>query len=205
MKWTDPNTKRLLGEMRRAYDLVEARQLQEAIEVYRTLLAAAAKARMASGCLHWMMAIACDYAGEMEMAFEHIEKAILEDPLAVPFRQSFDVVSGRVRAALADATRAADDPATPRLYSLLTRANEADVAAHLAMARYRLATGAPAEAAALVDAVTRIFPASREAWELKARVAQHSGDTAAADLARIEAAALAAEDPVFAVPGPASA
>jgi hypothetical protein len=139
------------------------------------------------------------------MAFEQITTAIAKDPLAVPFRHSFDLITGRIKAALADAERASDDPSTPRLYALLQRAGEADVGAHLAMARYNLATGKPEQARALVDAVTLLHAGSREAWEMKATIAGATGDATAAEQARLEAAALIEGAPAFAIPGPASA
>jgi hypothetical protein len=197
-------TDRLLGEMRRAYDLVQERRADEAVNVYRDVVAEARKVGLDSAHLHWAFAIASDYSGDMEMAFEQITLAIGKDPLAPPFRHSFEVITGRIQAALADPERAADDPSTPRLYALLQRGGTADVSSHLAMARYHLAMGKPAEARALVDAVTLLHPTSREAWEAKATVARATGDASAAEQARLEGAALQ-EEPAFAIPGPASA
>jgi predicted Zn-dependent protease len=195
---------RLLGELRRAHDLVQERHPDEAVSVYREIVGEARKVGLDSAHLHWAFAAACDYSGELEMAFEQITLAIGKDPLAPPFRHSFEVITGRIQAALADPERAADDPSTPRLYALLQRGDAADVPSHLAMARYHLATGEPRAARAVVDAVTLLHPVSREAWELKATVATAAGDVAAAEEARVEAMALQAE-PAFAIPGPASA
>jgi tetratricopeptide (TPR) repeat protein len=197
-------TDRLLGEMRRAYDLVQERRADEAVNVYREVLAEARKVGLDSAHLHWAFAAACDYSGDLEMAFEQITLAIGKDPLAPPFRRSFEVITGRIQAALADSERAADDPSTPRLYALLQRSGTVDVASHLAMARYHLAMGTLAEARALVDAVTLLHPMSREAWEAKAAVARATGDLTAAEQARLETAALE-DEPAFAIPGLASA
>jgi hypothetical protein len=202
---TSKRTNRLLDEMRRAYALVEERRAAEAVEVYQEVVAEARKAGLDSAHLHWAYAVACDYSGDLEMAFEQMSLAIAKDPLAPPFRHSFELITGRIRAALADAERAADDPSTPRLYALLQRADEADVGAHLAMARYHLATGEPERARALADAVTLLHTRSREAWELKATLAAANGDTATAEQARLEAAALGEPEPAFAIPGPAMA
>jgi hypothetical protein len=198
-------TDQLLGDMRRASDLVQERRPAEAVEVYREITAEARRAGLASAHLHWAFAVACDYSGDLEMAFEQITTAVAKDPLAVPFRHSFDLITRRIKAALADAERAADDPSTPRLYALLQRADEADVGSHLAMARYHLATGKSELARALVDAVTLLHSRSREAWELKATLAAAAGDAATAEQARLEAAALGEPEPAFAIPGPASA
>ncbi len=196
---------RLLGEMRRAYDLVQERRAAEAVGVCRVIVAEARKAGLDSAHMHWALAVACDYSGDLEMAYEEMAVAIAKDPLAPPFRHSFEVITGRIKVALADPERAADDPSTPRLYALLQRADEVDVDAHLAMARWQLATGKPDAARALVDAVTLLHPTARAAWELKATLAAAAGDLAAAEQARVEAAALGTGDPAFAVPGPASA
>lgn len=198
-------THRLLGELRRAYQLAEEQRAPEALEIYRGLFGEARQAGLDSAHLHWACAVAADYAGELEMAFEQITTAIAKDPLAPPFRHSFDLIARHLRAALADPERDADDPSTPRLYALLQRADEADVGAHLAMVRFHLAKGHAAEARALLDAVTLLHPASREAWELLGRVAREAGDVEAAERARVEAAALGEGALPFAIPGPASA
>ncbi|ABS28198.1 hypothetical protein [Anaeromyxobacter sp. Fw109-5] len=57
-------TDRLLGEMRRAYDLVEQRRADEAVNVYREIVAEARKVGLDSAHLHWAFAVACDYSGE---------------------------------------------------------------------------------------------------------------------------------------------
>ncbi|ACG75194.1 tetratricopeptide repeat protein [Anaeromyxobacter sp. K] len=198
-------TSRILAELRRAYQLVEEQRAPEALEIYRGLFAEARQAGLDSAHLHWACAVAADYTGELEMAFEQITTAIAKDPLAPPFRHSFDLISRHLRAALADPERDADDPSTPRLYALLQRSDEADVGAHLAMARFHLAKGHAAEARALLDAVTLLHPAAREAWELLGRAAREAGDATTAERARLEASALGDGELPFAIPGPASA
>lgn len=205
MPTTKKTVNRFLGEMRRASELVQERRLDEAIQAYRALIAETRPLGLDTGHLHWAFGVACDYSGELEMAFEEMTTAIAKDPLCLPFRGSFDVVTGRIRAALADASRTPDDPSTPRLYALLARADEADVASHLTMARYRLATGRPDRAASLVDAVTLLHPGARDAWTMKAELATATGDTAGAEHARLEAAALGEGEPTFAIPGVACA
>jgi hypothetical protein len=202
---TKKTAERLLGEVRRAYDLVQERRAAEAVEVYREIAAEARRAGLDSAHLHWAYAVACDYSGDLEMAFEQMSLAIAKDPLAPPFRHSFELVTARINAALVDVERAADDPSTPRLYALLQRAGEAEVGAHLAMGRYYVATGKPEQARALVDAVTLLHARSREAWDLKATLATASGDADTAEQARLEAAALGEPEPPFAIPGAAEA
>ncbi|GAO03561.1 tetratricopeptide repeat protein [Anaeromyxobacter sp. PSR-1] len=198
-------TDRMLAELRRAYQLAEEQRAPEALDIYRTLLGEARQAGIDSAHLHWACAVAADYSGELEMAFEQITTAIAKDPLAPPFRHSFDLITRHLRAALADPERDAGDPSTPRLYALLQRSDEADVGAHLAMVRFHLAKGHAVEARALLEAVALLHPASHEAWELLGRVAREAGDVETAERARLEAAALGDGELPFAIPGPASA
>lgn len=196
---------KMVAELRRAQDLVQESRSEEALGVYRELLVEAGKMGLELAYLHYAIAIALDYTGDLERAFEEITMAIGKDPLCLPFRHSFDVIVGRIRAALADPKRAVDDASTPRLYALLVRGDAADVASHVAMARWLLAAGKGGEARALADALTRLHPTSREAWELAGAVAAALGDAAGAERARIEVAALAHRDAPFAIVGVASA
>lgn len=191
----------LLGELRRGYGLQEERNLEEARTTFRGVVEEARRLGFESGFALWNLAIASDYAGELEMAFDYIMQAIAADPLARPFRDSFDVIARRLREALAAAGRAADDPSTPRLYELLTRAGEADVASHAAMARWCVATGDQARALAIAEAVTLLHPADPAAWLCKAEVARAAGRPEEAALATAEAAALDVTPVPFAVPG----
>jgi hypothetical protein len=192
----------LLADMLRAYDFVQGRrQLAEAVAIYRDVLAETRALGLESAQLLWAMAVAFDCSGELEMAFDHVTQAVAKDPLAPPFRRSFELVAGHLRAALADPARADDDPSTPRLYEMLVRADEADVDAHLAMARWHARAGHADAALRLLGAVTALHPASRDAWLLEAKLARETGDTAHADRAEIEAAALRLEPLPFAVPG----
>lgn len=95
-------TDRMLAELRRAYQLAEEQRAPEALEICRTLLGEARQAGIDSAHLHWACAVAADYAGELEMAFEQITTAIAKDPLAPPFRHSFDLIARHLRAALGE-------------------------------------------------------------------------------------------------------
>lgn len=196
---------RMLGEMRRARDLVDERRADEALPIYRELLSEARKAGLETAHVHWALAVALDCTHDLETAFEEITMAIERDALCLPFRHSFELITGRIREALADPERLATDPSTPRLYALLVRGDAADVASHVTMSRHLLAAGKGGEARAISDALTRLHPTSREAWELAAAVASALGDAAAAEQARIEAAALTHRDAPFATVGVASA
>jgi tetratricopeptide (TPR) repeat protein len=194
----------MLDELRRGLDL-EHQDAAAAMKVYRAVLAEAQRLGIESAYLRWVLATAHDDMGALEMAWEEIETSVATDPLSLPARRSFEIIADRVRAALSAPGREASDPSTPRLYGMLVRAGEADMGAHVAMARYQLAAGRAAEARELAAAVTTLYPAAREAWTLLAEVARAQGDEVTAAGAELEAASTGALEPMFGVLGQARA
>lgn len=201
---TNPKIQWMLDEIRRGLDL-DRSDKAAAMQVFRSVLVEAERLGIDSAYLRWVVAVTHDELGALEMAWEEMEKSIAADPLSLPARRSFEIIADRVRAALRAPDRAVDDASTPRLYAMLIRAGEADLGAHVAMARFELATGRVAEARALADAVVRLFPASREAWSLLADVARAQGDAVTAASAGLEAASAGALEPMFGVFGQAKA
>ena len=192
----------LLGQLRRA---LEEKEAEAAEKLLREVIAEAQRLGLASAYAHFVLAGALDRSGKLEMAFEEIKKAVEADPLALPVRHAFESVAARLRAALADPARAADDADVPRLYKLLVDAGQADLEAHLAMVRFAVATAKLDLARSLADAVTTLFPAAREAWEALARVARAQGDVAAVAKADAELAVAEVPVPLFGVTGKAEA
>ena len=194
----------LLDAIRRALEM-ERTKPEAAVLSLRGVLSEALRQGVDSAYLRFVLAQALEQHGELEMAFDEIKKAMKLDPLALPIRHAFQELAGRIRASLAHPNRAADDPEVPRLYALLLEAGEADVPAHLAMVHFELTTGRLTEARQRVEAVTRLFPAHREAWVLLAQVARAQGEMDAAAKAETEAATAVARDPLFGVVGQAKA
>lgn len=194
----------MLDEIRRGLEL-EREDRAAAMKVYRAVLAEAQRLGIESAYLRWVVATTHDDMGALEMAWEELEKSMAADPLSLPARRSFEIIANRVRAALSAPGREVGDPSTPRLYGLLVRAGEADLGAHVAMARYQLAVGRAAEARDLARAVTRLFPAAREGWVLLAAVARAQGDELTAAGAELQAASIGAPEPIFGVLGQARA
>ena len=192
---------KLSGEMRRGYEASEAGNPAEALKIYQGVLEMAQAMGLESGFLLWNLAIAADTVGELEMAFEYINRALATDPLAQPFQNSFDIVSKHIRNALADESRPVDDPSTPRLYDILTGAGEADVMSHVAMARWCAAGGDLPRAAKLSDALVTLYPGEPASWRCKADVARALGDAGTADECMAEAAVRGGAPEPFAVPG----
>lgn len=193
----------LLGKLRRALD--ERGSAEVAEKLFREVIAEAQRLGATSAYVHYVLAGALDRMGKLEMAFDELKKAVQADPLALPVRSAFQDVAARLRAALADPARAADDADIPRLYTLLVEAGEADLEAHLTMVRFAVATAQLDRARALAEAVTVLFPAAREAWEALARVARAQGDAAVASKAEAEAAVAGVRAPLFGVTGKAEA
>jgi hypothetical protein len=191
----------VMNAIKRSVDFVNEGQHENAVKACAFGLKVAGQLGLTSGALFWHAAVANDYAGNWEAAFEHITRALDLDPLSEPFRTSFGIITNRIRGALTQADRAVDDPSTPKLYELLLRAGEADVACHAVMARYAAATGDLAKAKAIADAAALLFPASPEAWKVKSEVAAKAGDTATVQACAVELAALGDPMVPFAVPG----
>ncbi len=201
---TNQKVQQLLDRIREALEVDRTDQAR-AVELLRGVAAEAERLGLESAYLRWVTGVTQDERGELEMAWEELEKAVAADPLSLPVRHSFEVIARRVREALAAPGRAADDPSTPRLYALLSASNEADLGAHLAMVRWQVATGRAAEARDLARAATTLHPASREAWQALAAAARALGDDLTAAAAELEAAEVAAAEPLFGVLGQARA
>ena len=200
-KRNDARVEKLSGEMRRGYEASEAGNPSEALKIYQGVLEKARAMGLESGFVLWNLAIVADTLGELELAFDYVRRALATDPLAQPFQNSFDIVVKRIRTALADESRAVDDPATPRLYDILACAGEADVMSHVAMARWCVAGGDLARAGKLAEALVTLYPGDPASWRCKADVARAAGDAGVADECMAEAAVRGGMPEPFAVPG----
>ena len=196
----DIRMRSIVAGAQRAQEHLDRGEHQEARDAFVEVRARACKLGLDSAYLAWGVAVASDYLKELDVAFTTIWESIAKDPLNPAAQHSFDIIAGHIREALADASRAPDDPSTPRLYHLLLEAGEADVACHLAMARHLAHAGDREAAARIVEAVTLLAPASRDAWLQKAALAQAAGDEALARECEAQAAALATSQVPFGIP-----
>jgi tetratricopeptide (TPR) repeat protein len=185
----DEKWMRRLGMMERARELFENKESAQSRDLLLELRSDPDAPR--SGHLSWRLAIVSDCMEDFEMALSYIEEAIATDPLAVPYHRSFDIIVDRIRDALTAKGRAVGDPTTPRLYRLLVGSSEANLACHIVMARYHASQGQYQEALKLLDAVTTLDPAAREAWVALAEVARAAGNEEMAKRADLEQQALA--------------
>jgi hypothetical protein len=169
-------------ELRRQGDSSGARSILEQVAMD------AHRGGVRSSQLSWLLAVVCDETGDLPAAFDHIHRAIDEDPLSPEARESLQILLTRVRASLSDRTRAQDDPSTPVLYRILVREDRTTVAPHLAMARWLAATDQMDEAVNLARATTQLYPGSVKAWRQLVKLAVATGDKAMAREAKARAA-----------------
>lgn len=201
----DLRIRELLFKSSHAQQLLDGGNYEEGRQAFVEVRALARRLGIASGFIDWGLAVACDQLGDLERAYEHIVDAVRHDPLHGGFQGSFNVIMNHLREALADPARDGKDGSTARLYGLLVAAGEADVPSHLAMARHLAATDRGEEALKLLDAVTLLAPASRDAWLQKASVARALGNATLAASCDAEAAAAAQGDAPFGIPAPRGA
>ena len=162
-------------EARRA---LEAGHHEQALGDYRELAREAARLCVTSAFVDSATAKALEELGRYEKAFQFACAAVAKDPLSGPFQDHFGALSWRLRNLLGDPDRNPTEESTPRLYKLLMEAGEADVSCHIAMARFHAAEGMLDDAELLLEAVTRLAPASRDAWRARTTVARLAGNEA---------------------------
>lgn len=194
----DVRMRKLLSLAEQAGGALSADDYPEAKRLFRELLAQLGTHGLESASAHWGLAIAHDCLEEYDMALNSILTALAMDPLAPATQRSFDVIVHRVREHLGRLPPA--DASVPRLYALLQQSGELDVPSHLVMARHYAATGRPADAERLYDALCRLAPASRDVWEARARFEDARGDATAAASFRAEAHARGLADVPYGIP-----
>ena len=194
----DVQMRKLLAAAAETGGALDQEDYARALEKAQALAASTRRYGWRPCWLSWVQAVSHDMTGNLEAAFDHIERAMEMDPFNPLAQQSYDIIAGKARDRLARAD--AKDDEVPVLYRLLQRADEADVPSHLAMARHLAATGRALEAEALLAAVTLTAPASRDAWRERARVARQLGrDTVAAEC-EAEAQVRGRDDVPFGLP-----
>jgi tetratricopeptide (TPR) repeat protein len=193
----------VMADAHRAQERMDRSEYRESRDLFPQVRARAGKLGLDSAYLAWGIAVTSDYLGELDVAFTTISESIGKDPLNPATQNSFNVIGNHIRSALADPTRAPDDPSTPRLYGLLFEAGEADVPSHLAIARYLAHAGKGGEAMRVLDAVTLLAPSSLDAWKQKAALAHLLGQGDVAVECEAQAAALATAQVPFGIPAPA--
>jgi tetratricopeptide (TPR) repeat protein len=166
----------LLRDLYRVQDLIDKKQYSEAVSLAASVRNESRRTTgRDSANAAWLAAIAADYAGEFERAFQFISDALAIDPICLAFDRSFDIIVAHTREALLSPERDPADPAIERLYRLLLNAARVDAECHLALVRHFAATGRMEEAFKTVDALTELFPTCAEAWAAKMSIAIRLG------------------------------
>jgi tetratricopeptide (TPR) repeat protein len=178
-------TKKLLKDLRVAFDHLEKGHSQEAYDL--TLAVQAAAEGMTSPLLKWMLAAAADQAGDVLGAARFIEEAVALDPLSVPAARSVAIIQGHLREALLD--RDVPEEKVQPIYTALLRLGEVDAEAHVAYARHLSTVGEVTEAMEVLTALSTLSPNELpdEAWVLVTEVAEKLGKTGLAVEARMKA------------------
>src|SRR5262249_34034147 len=145
------------------------------------VVAEARRAGQVSSYALWCLAVASDNLEDHDSSTRYIQEAIALDPLSPQLRHSFDIIANNVRNALLSDKRSEHDPEIPALYELLIRMSEADLESHLRMATYHAAVGDLEASYTLLDALSKVFPASPQVWSLLGKVAELRDDLVTAE------------------------
>ncbi|SRR6266567_333452 len=178
--------------LERGHKHLDSQQFLDAKECFLQALGEANAMGISSASVHWSLAVALDYGGEVDLAYEHASKAVELDPFAGPFRRSLTVIERRIFAFLGDRDRPDEHDLVPRVYGALLARSAATLEAHVAMVRHLVAIGGAGSALGKAEALVSRFPGRPEAWAVKAHVLRHQGDEVGAAEAESQAATLKA-------------
>ena len=178
-------TDQILQKMKTAEQL--RFQDPELAEVFaRSALEDAQALGCVSASLHFLLADILDDQGKDLQGFTEVTEALRLDPFHPRARDLADTIAKRLRFSLRSALRSADDPAIPRMYTVLARSGETTLACHLTMIRYALATGEVERAASVAEAVVALYPGEAQAWTALAEVSRAAGNEARASEAEFQ-------------------
>jgi len=189
-------TRKMLSDLKNAFDHMEHGRPQEGYDLALQVQAAASAEGINSPMVKWLLAASADLAGDVLSAARFIEEAVALDPLSIPAARSVSIIGGRLREGLL----ASDFPENKvdATYKSLLRLGEADVVSHVAYARHISAAGRAAEAMDVLAALTKLSAddLDEEAWALIAEVAGKLGKTELAAEARSKAGLGRGDKPV---------
>jgi len=189
----DRRVEALLSEAQRAWQLRDQKRFGEALQVLREVIRRAREAGLGFFELQYSTTCFALEVGELEEAMTYALSSVRLDPLSSSCRDILEKAAARVRGTLADDERKPGDESTPRLYALLVRAGKASPRCHVAIARYFAHKGDTQGALQILAAVTQLAPNLREAWALRAELAQATGDKTLAEQCSVVCAAAETE------------
>jgi predicted Zn-dependent protease len=159
-----PSREDLVAQTRRAWEMVQAGNFAEALDVVREVVAACVAANFQSAHVHWVAAVAADQAGKPVDALRYVLKAIDIDPVLLPAHHSLGIIVDRARKKLVAGDLDADEGMT--LYQALADNSLADDACRLSYAQHLLDYEKPDEALQVAQAVALLNPRLSDAWRL---------------------------------------
>jgi hypothetical protein len=177
MRRVPAQTAQLRQAMREALDAHDQHKAAAASAQLERVSTEAKAAGVRSATLLLNLAVTRDALEDKEGAFRAMCEAVVLDPLNPCCSDHFISLSAALRVQLAGSSLEGADEATPRLHALLSEVGETDASSQVALARYRLASGAHAAAGVLLEALTLVQPSYAEAWTLRAELALRQGDS----------------------------
>ena len=182
------SARKLLDDVKKAFDMLDKGQFQEAYDAALAVKAAASAEGITSPLLTWVLAAAADQAGDLLGAARFIEEAVALDVLSVPAARSLSVIQTRLCEALLEPDVAADKVGP--LYTAIRRLGDPHAVVHVAYAKHMAAEGKLAEAWGVLSALVTLSRDEllSEDWELVVEVAERLGKMDEAAEARLTGA-----------------
>lgn len=174
-----PRRDDLIAQLRRASELAQEGNNEQALEVARGVEAACVALKIESSHVAWALAVLEDTSGNLGAALEHILKAVRIDPVCVIFESSLNIIVKRVRKKLVEG--AWDEGSDLPLYMALADSGLANDACRIAYAEFLHGKGQHAESLQVAQAVALLNPALPDAWRIVGAAARALGDEALAE------------------------
>ena len=184
----------LLDEARAAGALLDNRENDEAAVAFRAVNAKLRAVGISSAQVSRGLAIALDYLGRVDQAFEAILTATKTDPLSPGVTHSLDIICVRLKEQLLAMEPA--DERIPKWYGMLFEVRRADVDVRIALVNHLAATGRTPEARRHAEALTLVFSDSAATWLTLSALARAAGDMTVADEASAKAQSVAEDGPL---------
>ena len=157
----------LLSQLRQVSTHLEKGEVNEALELAKTVETECLLACVDSASVHWTLSICFDYRGSLREALARVLRAIELDPLHNPAEHSLGVIVDRARTAVQTGfvkvaphgeQVAIEECDRVDLYGALAECGLADDPTRTAYSRLLLAIGRHAEALAIAQALVLLNP-----------------------------------------------
>jgi hypothetical protein len=162
----DGDREALMGELRRAYELIHERKDVEAgLEMAMAIRYQLAQVGETSAYVEWLIAVGYDHSDKHLDACEHIDCAFTIDPLDPAYVNSRRVIYQNLRGEFLKLDLDRAGAVVAKMYEALTVRGQADWDCHIHVARWYAVQQRLDEMKAVLQAVTLLNPGCKEAWE----------------------------------------